>query len=164
MSALRLPPLRLPSLPLATRARLWLSYQRYGLLLVAAPVGAVAAAWVLAPWWAAAVLAVGGLAPLGFGVEVLGRWPRKLRATRAALARIERGSFGPASVRPHCGDPCFRVVAAEILTRAGLPRRERRRLIRTYAAQLRAEGDVRVYIDHTRGTVTTYGGGAEEGT
>lgn len=144
--------------------RLWLSYQRYGLLLVGAPPVAVAgAAWAL-PGWVAALVALAAIPPVRFGVEVLGRWPRKLRATRLADARIRAGRFRPAQIKGHCGDPCFRVVAAEILARAGVPRAERRAQIRTYAEQLRRERDVLVLVDHVRGTVTTIGGDARERT
>ena len=148
----------------SARLRLWLRYQRYGLLLVGVPAATVTLAVAWAPWWLAALAVVAGVPPARFGIEVLGRWPRKVRMTRIALARIERGSFAVTSVKGACGDPCYRIVADEILARAGLPRSERRRLIRHYAEQHRRERDVRVLIDHVRGTVVTFGGDAQEGT
>lgn len=154
--------LRLPPLPTLTRVRLWLGYQRYGFVLVGAPVAAVAAAAVLTPWYVALLVALAGLAPARFGVEVLSRWPRKLRATRVAFARIEAGRFSPRAVKPYCGDPCFRLVADEVLARAGTPAAERRRLIRQYGAQLRRERDVLVLVDHVNGTVLTLGGEPDE--
>ncbi|HVK88454.1 MAG TPA: hypothetical protein VM513_30250 [Kofleriaceae bacterium] len=144
------------------RARLWLSYQRYGLALVGAPFAAVGGAAVLAPWWVAMLVGLVAIAPVRFGVEVLGRWPRKLRATRISLGRIKAGRFRPEHIRSYCGDPCFRVVAHEILTRAGIPRAERRRIVARFREELRRERDVLVVIDHVRGTVITFGGDAEE--
>lgn len=140
--------LRLPALSAGARLRLWISYQRYAALLLVAPLGALAAAAWLLPWWVAAALAVPAIAPLRFALEVARRWPRKLHATQLAIHRQAQGRFAPASVRACCGDPCFRVVAAEILRRAGLPRGERRRLIAQLAAELRAADRFVVYFDH----------------
>ena len=85
-------------------------------------------------------MALIALVPFKFGVTVLARWPRKLRATRIAELRIRSGRFAPASVRPYCGDPCFRVVAREILRRGGVSRADRRDLIAGWAAELRRSG------------------------
>jgi hypothetical protein len=155
---------RLPELGALATARLWLSYQRYAVALVGVPVAAFALAAASARWWAAAVVALAAVVPVRFGIEVLGRWPRKLRATRIAIARIQAGTFAPASVRGYCDDPCFRVVAREILARAGMSRGERRALVRDFSDQRRREGSVAIIIDHVRGTITTVGGDAQERT
>jgi hypothetical protein len=147
----------LPELRPRTRVRLWLSYQRYAFLLVAVPAAALATAAAWGPWWLAALVGVAAIVPVRFAIEVQGRWPRKLRATRVALARIRAGRFRPASVRRYCGDPCFRVVAREILTTAGIPRAERRALVRQFSEQARRDRDVVLLVDHTKGTVITIG-------
>jgi hypothetical protein len=147
----------LPMLRARTRVRLWLSYQRYAFLLIGAPAAALAAAALWGPWWLAAAVGLAAIAPVGFAVEVLGRWPRKLRATRVAQARIQAGRFAPSSIRGYCGDPCFRVVAREILAAAGTPRAERRALVRQFSEQLRRERSVVLLVDHTKGTVITIG-------
>lgn len=155
---------RLPALGKVARARLWLSYQRYALLLLGGPALAVALAAAYAPWWVALLAGVVGIVPARFGLYVAGRWPRKLRATRVALARIDAGSFAPESVRGHCGDPCFRVVAREVLARAGVPRPERAALVHRFADEVRRERSVVVLFDHVRGTATILGGDARERT
>ena len=147
----------LPELRARTRVRLWLSYQRYAFLLVGAPAAALAAAAAWGPWWLAVAVGVAAIAPVRFAVEVWSRWPRKLRATRVALARIRAGRFAPSSVRGYCGDPCFRVVAREILAAAALPRAERRGLIKRFSEQARRDRDVLLLVDHTNGTVVTIG-------
>ncbi len=153
---------RLPELPRVTRVRLWLRYQRYAFALIGAPTALVALASRALPWWAVAVLALAALAPVRFGVEVWSRYPRKIRATRIALARIATGTFTSASVKRHCGDPCFRLVADEVLARAGVPRVERRLVIKRFAEQLRREDSMLVLVDHVRGTVITLGGDPQE--
>lgn len=153
---------RLPELSLAARVRLWFHYQRYAFVLLGVPTALVVAAALALPWWAALLVALPSLAPVRFGVEVWSRWPRKLRATRVALARIEAGSFHHASIKRHCGDPCFRLVADEVLKRAGLPRSERKLVISGYAEQLRKEDSMLVLVDHVRGTVITFGGDTRE--
>ena len=138
-----------------TTLRLWLSYQRYAFLLIGAPVLGVAAliAWTT-PWlWVPAALVA--IAPVKFGITVFARWPKKLRATHVATRRIEQGRFSPKSIRGHCGDPCFRVVAHEILRRAGVPRAERRRIVHPYREELRRDSSTLVIVDHLAGTVTT---------
>ena len=49
---------RLPRLGRAARARLWLRYQRYGLLLVGVSPASVVAAAGLGPWWLVPVVAL----------------------------------------------------------------------------------------------------------
>jgi hypothetical protein len=152
--------LRLPALGVRQVAYLWWSYQRYAALLICAPIAVIAIAVAAAPWWAAAIAVVAGLAPVRFGLEVAGRWPRKLRATRIGLARLHAGTFTPRTIRGYCGDPCYRVVARELLARAGVPRAERRAIIARFADELRRERSLVFVFDHVRGTVVTLGGDA----
>lgn len=149
----------------AERARLWLSYQRYAVLLVAlAALVMAAAAWAAwtgprAGWWLLAPVPVYiAYKLLGFAREVHGRWPRKLRATLLASQRIAAGRFRPASVRAYCGDPCFRVVASEILRRSGMTRAERGRLIRQFRQQ--ASEPTFLVMVNTNGAVTVRGAGS----
>ena len=155
---------RLPELGTLATARLWLSYQRYAFLLLGLPIAVFALAAAYAPWWAAVLVALAAIAPVRFGIDVLLRWPKKLRATRIAIARIDAGSFETRSVRRYCTDPCFRVVASELLGRAGVPRLERRAVIRRFADEVRREGNFIVLVDHANGTVTTVGGNSQERT
>jgi hypothetical protein len=143
------------------RIRLWLSYQRYALLL-AALAAALTGALVLASpaWylWAAAVPPL--LALVVFAARIGGQLPRKLRATALASRRIASGRFRPHALRGYCGDPCYRVVAREILVRAGVPAAERRALIRRYAAEQHAPAFLLLH-DPTRATpVVVVTGGA----
>jgi hypothetical protein len=147
---------KLPPLGAAARARLWLSYQRYAIAIVAATAAVVGAAIAVAPPWIWIPLVLVAIAPLSFAGRVLAMWPRKLRATRIALARIASGRFAPAQVRGHCGDPCFRVVADEILRRAGVDRRQRQSLIAGYEEEL-GRRDVLLLVDRTAGVVVTVG-------
>lgn len=141
--------------------RLWLSYQRYGLLMASLSLAAMIAVVVCLPmrWWPAwiPVFAL-GLTLLAAAREILGRYPRKLRATFAAQRRIESGRFRPEFVRAYCGDPCFRVVAREILTRAQIAPRERRALIERFTAALEEESKFVVLVDRTAGTVVRVDG------
>lgn len=132
----------------AERVRLWCSYQRYAFLLVAAAGAIVAGVALLAPdlWYVWALAALPVLRILAFAAEVYRRFGRKMRATALAARRIAQGRFHARSVRGYCGDPCFRVVAHEILRRAGVERRERRRLIRGFAAEAR-EPAVMLFFD-----------------
>lgn len=134
--------------------RLWLSYQRYAFLLLGVPALGLAAliAWTSPWWWVPAGLIA--LVPIKFGITVAARFPRKLRATWIATRRIDSGRFAPTSVRSYCGDPCFRVVAHEILRRAGVPRAERRRLVTQYREELHRDRSTLVIVDHLAGTVT----------
>ena len=163
MTGAPVPGLSLPALGRLARARLWLSYQRYGLLLCSSAVVPVTVA-LLWPWlyWVWAPLALLALPPMRFGVTVLGRWPRKLRATLVAEHRIRRGRFRPESVRSYCGDPCFRLVAHEILTRAGMPAAERRALVARLRAEHEASSRVLLLVDHATGTVFTVQDGRVE--
>jgi len=148
--------LALPRLSAARRARLWLSYQRYALVTLAGAAATVAAAVVALPWWLWLPLAAVSAVPVRFAAHVLASWPRKLRATRIAEHRIRAGRFAPVQVQSFCGDPCFRVVAAEILARAGIGDDERRGLIAAYRRDAEKR-DVLLLVDHTTGLVVTVG-------
>lgn len=141
------------------RIRLWLSYQRYALLMGGLPLaiwGAIAFA-TPAPWWLWGPLALVALWFVGQAVPIYGRFPRKMRATLLADRRIATGRFHPRTIRRYCGDPCFRVVAREILRRAGIPPDERRRLIEQYAEEeaerghtlvfAKADGSAQIHVD-----------------
>ncbi|MCA9557618.1 MAG: hypothetical protein KC583_03540 [Myxococcales bacterium] len=143
----------------AERVRLWLSYQRYGLLMTGLPTliwSAIVWSWPGA-WWAWIPLAALALWFVRHAIEILGRFPRKMRATLLADRRIAAGRFHPRTIRRYCGDPCFRVVAREILRRAGIPPDERRALIERYAEEeaerghtlvfARADGSVQIRVD-----------------
>lgn len=141
------------SLGWAERLRLWFSYQRYAFILVVLPVGVVAALIGVAPswWWLWGPVALVALKFVAFAVEVYGRWPRKMRATLLADRRIAAGRFRPEMVRRYCGDPCFRVVAREILRRAGVDRPTRQQLIRQFAAEEAERGHTLVMVDPAGG-------------
>lgn len=114
---------------------LWLSYQRYALAFVAVPLASallVASLWPSA-WWAWGALALSMVPAIRWAVEIGRRWPRKVRATRLAERRIAARRFRPVMVRRWCGDPCSRVVAREILRRAGVAAGARRRRVADYA-------------------------------
>ncbi len=140
--------------------RLWFSYQRYGIVLASANLLMIAAT-------ALAIVEVGGLWPwalllilvpitgkLGsFAFEVFGAQRRKLRATFTHQRRISSGSFSPTAVRPYCGDPCWRLVALEVLRRAGHSAQARRALVRTFAHELDTDAHAVVIVDHQTGFV-----------
>lgn len=149
--------------------QLWLSYQRYALLLAAvaiAPLALVALlpslglVTALTPtWWLALLAAVVAGAPVArFAVQVAARWPDKLRATRVADARRARGRFVPESVGRLCTDPCFRVVAHELLLRAGLSRRERVALVARLSREQYAAAHETLTWDATTGELLRHDG------
>ncbi len=137
------------------RVRLWCSYQRYAVLMAVAPTAAVAALAVAWPgaWWLWGPAALGALKMYGFAADIYGRWPRKVRATLLADRRIAAGRFRPEMVQRYCGDPCFRVVAREILRRAGLPPAERRALMTRFTEAEAERGRTLVLINRHDGVL-----------
>ncbi len=128
--------------------RLFLSYQRYSVLLLCIGVAGgcaglffvdnlLGSSHMLWQLGAALIVLLVASAPIRFGIAVGRKWPRKLRATRLASRRIELGLFSVKSIEGYCEDPCFRVVASEILARSGLPRSERRSIIRNFSDEAR---------------------------
>lgn len=139
---------------------LWLSYQRYALLGAVGLLGLGAAAVALDhAWWA---WATAGLVAVLVGPLVVHMWreyPRKWRATALATRRIAAGTFGPVSLQHYCGDPCWRVVAHEVLRRAGMPRAQRRRVVAQLRAEHEAQSHALLIVDHTKGTLVRVQGG-----
>lgn len=127
--------------------RLFLSYQRYSAL-----VGALAIATGLVstqllrgsmglPSWlrytGGVALAIATLVGLRFAWFIASQYPRKRRATHLALRRIALGRFRPQSLAHYCEDPCFRVVAREILRHSELSRVKQREVYRELVAKSR---------------------------
>jgi len=139
--------------------RLYLSYQRYAWLLLGLGLALLAAPRVLGPdrWWLW-LLAGAGAAPLvGLGAVITGRYPHQLRATLGQYQRIADGTFDIDRLERYTGDPCSRVVAHEVLRRAGHGRSARRALVRRLARQYRQHGDGRVLVDRPDGVVSRAG-------
>lgn len=139
--------------------RLWLSLQRYALALEASVLALVWGAWMVElPWFGWVVLTPLLVLMGALAFHIHGTYRRKRLAMRLALRRQQRGSFDPDSLVNYCGDPCFRVVAGEILRLAGVSDQERRRRIselqrRHAAAQSQilvvSDGVVRTVDAHT---------------
>jgi hypothetical protein len=140
--------------------RLWLSYQRYALLACTGILGLATIAVASGhAWWAWLIAALASAATMPLVVHIWRDYPRKWRATQLATRRIANGSFRVVAVKGYCGDPCWRIVAAEILRRAGLSRRERRRTLAMLRAQHEAESHALIIIDHDNGTLLRVEGG-----
>ena len=141
------------------RLRLWVSYQRYALGFAALSAGLVWLSIALLPWWTWPVTALVVVKMLSFAGFIVSRHSRKVRATAIAAVRIDQGRFKPESVESYCGDPCFRLVASEALSRAGYARSERRALIREYARRENERASATVIFDRHNGRVITIGQG-----
>ncbi len=143
------------------RLRLFLSYQRYAFALLFGPGLVVAGVAAAGPgaWWAWGPLTLLALWLGSFGVVVWRRFPKKLRATLVADRRIAQHRFRPDSVLKYCGDPCYRVVAHEILARAGLGRSERRALVRKLTALEAERATQLVLVNRVDGYLVHIDGG-----
>jgi hypothetical protein len=149
---------RTQTFPATERIRLALSYQRYAFLLAVVTGFVATIALVYLPWYLAIIAALVCLKLASATVFITSKLPRKMRATALADRRIARGNFHPRRVQPYCADPCFRVVADEILRRAGYGFRERRSLLRELTAAAEADARAVVFVDHKQGTVVRMGG------
>ncbi len=143
---------RLPELARRERALLWLSFQRYAVMFAALAVTAPMLAYWLAPdeWWSWSLAAPVSLWMTALAVEAGRRLPMRTRALRVALHRIRAGRFTPPEIRYLCGDPLCRLVAHEAMIRAGYPAHIRRRRIRAFARDLKAQAREHLALDRAR--------------
>lgn len=145
-------------------ARLWVSYQRYATLLFALALGLGGAGVYLidmGSWYFGVPAGLVALKVFGFGVMVASRIPEKMRITAVAQRRIDAGRFDPLMVRDFCEDPCFRVMAHEVIGRAGIRGAKRRTLVREYTSAVQEESGQTLIIDHIRGQVFKVEGGQQ---
>ena len=133
-----------------------LSYQRYALLL-GGSCGALAGSgvWLVwtGHWMVGCPLLLAALPLASFCAGVSSRLSEKMRITAVAQRRIDAGRFEPQMVQDFCGDPCFRVMAREVLRRSGLDRAQAAALVSQYRGILEEESGQTLIIDHTRGRV-----------
>ncbi len=129
------------------RLRLFISYQRYSALLLVLVIAACTLGipylwkWTrdlsVLRWGLLSLFLMPQFFVLRFSWFIATKWPRKYRATLLAKKRIASGGFSPASIERYCEDPCFRVVANEILRMAQLPKQDRRTMIARYKEKAR---------------------------
>ena len=113
---------------------LWLSYQRYALLLftVSATVAASVFAFELFSWLVLLPTVSFSLYLASVSLRIGGTIRKKLVLTRRTIQQIERGTFDPNDLAKYCTDPCWRVVVRHNLTLAGLPLKRRLELVRQW--------------------------------
>lgn len=139
-----------------TRARLWLSYQRYALLVSIGSVGAVAAALATMPaaWWLWGPLVVLCLPAFALAHHINRGFRAKMVTTHRGLRQIRLGTFEPGSVQRLCGDPCSRLVASELVARHGqLSWSERRTLISKLTVLEQEASKTLLIMDRTNGKI-----------
>lgn len=144
---------------LRTRAWLWLSYQRYAFVLLLPAIGLPLGLYLVFPdaWyaWVPALAVTAWLAtPI---VHILTGFGKKLRATIVYTRRYRRNGFSPELMRSLSEDPCSRVVALEVMQRAGVPRAEARAVVARFAKEAREQPDYVVYVNRAAGTVNVSG-------
>lgn len=153
----------IPTAPMGTgtRIRLWLIFNLY--LFVAAGLAlALGGLAFFVPGWLAVPMGLGVL-PLGQLAWSIGaKHHKKLRAVGRAMTRIEHGTFEPGQVVRYCGDPCSRLVAHEILRRAGYGRAERRRIVQEGTTANREADRQLVLVDRARGVLVEVNGARVE--
>lgn len=136
-------------------ARLWLSYQRYAFLMFGVPAAGTAAIATLWPhaWWVWGPAALITLKLWAFAVTIWQRWPYKRTSTLRYQRQIDAGRFDPERVRRFTGDPCFRVVAREVLRRADVRGPAQAALIARLRAEHEAAGQQIIFVDRAKGEV-----------
>lgn len=140
---------------LATRTRLWLSYQRYALLFFALGAAPLCATLALGlPWWTHLVASAAAPWAWTRAVQIARRYRDKLRLTRAFVRRIARGGYSPVLLSRYAGDPCHRVVIDEILRQSRFSRAERRTMLAELRARHEAESNV-VVVLHPQATTSS---------
>lgn len=143
---------------LSTRVWLWLSYQRYAFVLAVPAIGLPLGLYLLfGVWyaWVPALVVTFWLAtPI---VHILAGFGKKLRATIVYTRRYRRNGFSPDLMRSLSEDPCSRLVAHEVMRRAGVPRAEARAVVARFAKEARDEPDYVVFVNKAAGTVDVSG-------
>lgn len=134
--------------------RLFVSYQRYSLVIFGAVCALASSTYLLAQsglagwikWPLAILVGLFAIRCLHFFWVVASAWPRKRRATELAIRRIESQRFQPRSLRRYFEDPCYRVVGREILRRSGLSRIHQQEIIRELS-HLARQPDFKIYVN-----------------
>lgn len=106
--------------------------------------------WGVVAWVAALVMSV-------WASSILLQFPRKIALVRRYRWHNDQGQFEPSDIAHLCGDPCYRLVASEIL-RYTPNRGARKTLIRHLRDQQSTFGLGKVTVDPERGVLVLYNG------
>lgn len=144
-----------------TRLRLWISYQRYALLVSVGSLGATTLALTYAfdAWWLWVPLAVLCVPAFVLAHHIHRGMRGHMVTTRRALHKMRLGAFEPESVQPLCEAPCSRVVAYELLAQYGMPRLQRRALVKKLTLLEEEASKSLIIVDRTNGKLYRYDGG-----
>ncbi len=138
------------------KARYFLSYNRYALLIVLVALGASAAAVRWGAWYVWVPVCLASLRALVWAWRIARQFPRKLHITKKLLRAQREARFSPEDVVKYCADPCYRVVAREALAAAGVPRAQRAGMVRDYTRRARELAHDFVIVDRERNRVLTF--------
>ena len=121
-------------LPLRVRIRLWLSYQRYALMLTSFALACPLVTYVAFPalWAAWTSAALVGVFCLSGAIKIGWKFGHKLRVTAMLERRYKRNGFNAEQLRQYAEDPCYRVVSNEVMRRVDVPAAERRRILKQF--------------------------------
>lgn len=106
--------------------------------------------WGVVAWVLAVLLA-------SWAGAILSQFPRKQALVRRYRWMAREGRFSPADIAHLCGDPCYRLVADEIL-RFTPHSKGRKALIRQLNEQQAMFGLGKVTVDPERGVLVLYNG------
>lgn len=107
-------------------------------------------------WWGVLAWVV-ALMLSAWASSILLQFPRKVALVRRYRWLHDQGQFEPADIAHLCGDPCYRLVASEIL-RFTAHRGARKSLIRALKDQQSTFGLGKVTVDPERGVLVLYNG------
>jgi hypothetical protein len=133
----------------------FLSYNRYALLILVLSLAIPAVLFVFLRWyfWVPATLVA--LRALYWAWHIARQYPKKLHITKKMLWAQQNRTFRNEDIVKYCGDPCYRVVAHQVLARTGVPAPERRRLVSEYVDQAHDLAHALVFVDREKGRVVT---------
>lgn len=137
---------------------LWLSYQRYAILIfiVSASLSAAMFLTDVVPWFVTLPVVLISLYLFSVSVQVGSTIRKKMVLTRRTIQQIERRSFNPEGLMKYCTDPCWRVVVNHNLSLAGVPSIQRRELIREWTALANERQQQLVFVSQDGSVVHTY--------
>ncbi|MBU1244746.1 hypothetical protein KJ612_16230, partial [Myxococcota bacterium] len=145
------------SITFSRRQRLgyFLSYNRYALLILLLSLAVPTVLFLFFRWyfWVPATLVA--LRALYWAWHIARQYPKKLHITKKMALAQQNRTFQNEDIVKYCGDPCYRVVAHQVLAQARVPAGERRRLVREYVEQAHDLAHALVFVDREKGRVVT---------
>jgi hypothetical protein len=140
---------------LLKKLMLYFSFNRYTYLILAGTFAVIfpIILFLFSWWWLWVPLCLIGLWFLKFSFNIHAQTSKKFHITKKWIFNIKHENAEMDEMIKYCEDPCYRVVAKEILIQKGIGSKERKKIINDYKEEAIKRNKMIIIVDKKNGVI-----------